>query len=97
MSLKVLIFGANGFIGNSLVETILTTTDWEIHALDIADFNLKPWLKNPRLHFTLGDITKLPTLIENQIKQADVVLPLAAIATPATYVKDPLRIFSLDF
>ena len=25
------------------------------------------------------------------------VLPLVAIATPATYVKDPLRVFSLDF
>jgi len=26
-----------------------------------------------------------------------VVLPLVAIATPATYVKDPLAVFELDF
>jgi nucleoside-diphosphate-sugar epimerase len=31
------------------------------------------------------------------VKKCDVVLPLVAIATPATYVIDPLRVFELDF
>ncbi|WP_279384233.1 NAD-dependent epimerase/dehydratase family protein [Geotalea toluenoxydans] len=31
------------------------------------------------------------------MKKCDVVLPLVAIATPVTYVKDPLRVFELDF
>ena len=31
------------------------------------------------------------------MKKCDVVLPLVAIATPATYVKEPLRVFDLDF
>ena len=35
--------------------------------------------------------------IEQQIKAADVVLPLVAIATPALYVQAPLRVFELDF
>src|SRR4029079_19504796 len=35
--------------------------------------------------------------IAYQIKKCDTVLPLVAIATPATYVSDPLRVFELDF
>jgi UDP-4-amino-4-deoxy-L-arabinose formyltransferase/UDP-glucuronic acid dehydrogenase (UDP-4-keto-hexauronic acid decarboxylating) len=31
------------------------------------------------------------------VKKCDVVLPLVAIATPAVYVKDPLKVFGLDF
>jgi nucleoside-diphosphate-sugar epimerase len=31
------------------------------------------------------------------VKKSDVVLPLVAIATPSTYVKEPLRVFELDF
>jgi len=37
------------------------------------------------------------TWIEQQIKNCDVVLPLVAIATPASYVNNPLGIFELDF
>jgi nucleoside-diphosphate-sugar epimerase len=35
--------------------------------------------------------------VEYHVKKCDVVLPLVAIATPATYVKDPLAVFELDF
>ena len=31
------------------------------------------------------------------LKNVDVILPLVAIATPAIYVQDPLRVFELDF
>jgi nucleoside-diphosphate-sugar epimerase len=31
------------------------------------------------------------------VKQCDAVLPLVAIANPVQYVKDPLRVFELDF
>jgi nucleoside-diphosphate-sugar epimerase len=31
------------------------------------------------------------------VRKCDTVLPLVAIATPATYVKQPLRVFELDF
>src|SRR4029079_17616957 len=35
--------------------------------------------------------------IEYHVRKCDTVLPLVAIATPATYVKEPLRVFELDF
>lgn len=97
MSLKILILGANGFIGNSLVEKILHQTDWEIYALDIYTDKLKELLNHPRLHFTEGDMLIHQEWVHYYVKKCDVVLPLVAIATPATYVQNPLKIFELDF
>jgi nucleoside-diphosphate-sugar epimerase len=50
-----------------------------------------------RFRFFEGDITINKEWIEYHIRKCDTVLPLVAIATPATYVKDPLRVFELDF
>jgi len=98
MTLKhILILGANGFIGNSLVEQILAKTDWQITGLDLNTNNLNAHLNNPRFHFTQGDMLKQNAWVEEQIKKCNVVLPLVAIATPATYVQNPLKIFELDF
>jgi len=95
--LNVLILGANGFIGNSLVEHILAKTDWDITALDLNTNNIQPYLKNPRFTFKQASMLEETQWVEDQIKHTDVVLPLVAIATPSTYVSDPLRIFELDF
>ncbi len=95
--MKVLILGVNGFIGNALTHRILTTTDWEVYGLDMATDKLERSMGDPRFHFLEGDITINKEWIEYHIKKCDVVLPLVAIATPVTYVKDPLRVFELDF
>ncbi|MBL8511378.1 MAG: bifunctional UDP-4-keto-pentose/UDP-xylose synthase, partial [Betaproteobacteria bacterium] len=55
------------------------------------------FMNNPRFHFFEGDITINKEWIEYHVRKCDVVLPLVAIATPATYVKQPLRVFELDF
>lgn len=95
--MKILIIGANGFIGSHLSAAILQKTDWTIHALDLASHRLTACLEHSRFHFLLGDMTKQMDWIAETMRQVDVVLPLAAIATPATYVNDPLRVFELDF
>jgi len=97
MSLKVLILGVNGFIGNSLTETILKTRDWEVYGMDMAADKLDRCLGHERFRFVEGDITINREWIEYHVKKCDVVLPLVAIATPATYVQEPLRVFELDF
>ena len=97
MKKTVLILGANGFIGNSLVEHILRKTDWHITALDLQAHHLNDYLNNPRFYFKQGDMRAEKDWVEQQIQICDVILPLVAIATPATYVQDPLRIFELDF
>jgi nucleoside-diphosphate-sugar epimerase len=95
--MKILILGANGFIGSHLSEAILANTDWQIDAMDLADGNLENCLEHARFHFFKGDMTVHKDWMSEHIQKADVVLPLAAIATPATYVQNPLRIFELDF
>ena len=94
---KILILGVNGFIGHHLSKRILDTTDWEVYGMDMSSDRVKPFLSDPRFHFFEGDITINKEWIEYHIKKCDVVLPLVAIATPSTYVKDPLRVFELDF
>ncbi|MCC8190906.1 MAG: bifunctional UDP-4-keto-pentose/UDP-xylose synthase, partial [Planctomycetes bacterium] len=47
--------------------------------------------------FIVGDITIHRETILYEISKADVVLPLVAIATPIEYVRNPLRVFELDF
>ena len=95
--MNVLILGANGFIGTHLSEAILAKTDWHIHAMDLTQDKLTHCLQNPRFHFTQGDIIKKKDWVSEQIRECDVVLPLVAVATPLTYVQDPLRVFELDF
>lgn len=94
---KVLILGVNGFIGHHLSNRILANTDWQVYGMDMANDRIEPLLSNPRFHFFEGDITINREWIEYHVKKCDVVLPLVAIATPATYVREPLRVFELDF
>jgi nucleoside-diphosphate-sugar epimerase len=94
---KVLILGVNGFIGHHLSKRIMDTTDWRVYGMDMQSDRVADLLDNPRFHFFEGDITINKEWIEYNVKKCDVVLPLVAIATPAMYVKEPLRVFELDF
>jgi len=95
--MNILILGANGFIGSHLSETILAQKDWQIYAMDLTQDKLSACLGHPRFHFTTGDITQQKEWIKKHIQLCDVILPLVAVATPALYVQDPLRVFELDF
>ena len=97
MPLRVLILGANGFIGSSLTRAILQQKDWEVYGMDIGSHKLEDSLSDPRFKFVEGDITINREYIEYHVKKCDVVIPLVAIANPIQYVKDPLRVFELDF
>jgi len=94
---KILILGVNGFIGNSLALQILKDKDWEIYGMDIRNDKLEACLGDKRFHFVEGDISINKEWIEYHVKKCDVIIPLVAIATPATYVREPLRVFELDF
>jgi len=94
---KILILGVNGFIGHHLSQRIIETTDWEVYGMDMQSDRVRDLLNQPRFHFFEGDITINKEWIEYHIKKCDTVLPLVAIATPAVYVKAPLRVFELDF
>ncbi len=95
--MKVLVLGVNGFIGNSLAERVLRETDWELFGMDLRDDKLASCHGHERFHFVEGDISINREWIEYHVKKCDVIMPLVAIATPATYVKEPLKVFQLDF
>ena len=94
---KILILGVNGFIGHHLTQRILETTDWDVYGMDLSSNRLGDLVLHPRMHFFEGVITFNKEWIEYHIRKCDVILPLVAIATPATYVREPLRVFELDF
>jgi nucleoside-diphosphate-sugar epimerase len=97
MPLRILILGANGFIGSSLTRAILAQKDWEVFGMDIGSHKLEDSLGDPRFRFVEGDITINHEWIEYHVRACDAVIPLVAIANPIQYVKDPLRVFELDF
>jgi len=97
MTKKILILGVNGFIGHHLTKRIMDTTPWEVYGMDMNDDRVADLRENRRFHFFEGDITINREWIEYHIRKCDTVIPLVAIATPATYVKEPLRVFELDF
>ena len=94
---KILILGVNGFIGHHLSKRIIETTPWEVYGMDMQTDRVTELLEHKRFHFFEGDITINKEWIEYHIRKCDTVMPLVAIATPAMYVKEPLRVFELDF
>jgi nucleoside-diphosphate-sugar epimerase len=94
---KLCILGVNGFIGHHLSKRILEDTGWEVFGMDMGSDRIGDLMDNKRFHFFEGDITINREWIEYHIRKCDVILPLVAIATPATYVREPLKVFELDF
>ncbi len=95
--MNILILGVDGFIGHALTRRILATTDWKVFGMDLHSSRLGDLVDSPAFRYIEGDISINLEWIEYHVKKCDVVLPLVAIATPATYVKDPLAVFELDF
>jgi UDP-4-amino-4-deoxy-L-arabinose formyltransferase/UDP-glucuronic acid dehydrogenase (UDP-4-keto-hexauronic acid decarboxylating) len=94
---KVLILGVNGFIGSHLSERILAEEGYEVFGMDLHADNLGTLTEHPRFHFLEGDISINREWVEYHVRKCDVILPLVAIATPIEYVRNPLRVFELDF
>ena len=94
---RILILGANGFIGSTLSAHLLSKTQHEIYAVDLGTHKLTPCLNHPRFHFQELDLLIHNEAIEYLVRKCDIVLPLVAIATPGLYVTKPLNVFELDF
>ena len=94
---KVLIFGVNGFIGSALSERLLESGNYEVHGMDLHSNYCKHLLGRPDFYFSEGDISIHREWIEYHIRKCDMVIPLVAIATPIEYVRNPLKVFELDF
>ena len=94
---SVLILGVNGFIGSQLSERLLQDDMYEVFGMDLNSENLGSLTSHPRFHFVEGDIAINREWVEFHVRKCDIILPLVAIATPIEYVRNPLRVFELDF
>lgn len=94
---SVLILGVNGFIGNALSERLLADGNYDVHGLDLHADKIERLIGQPNFSFEEGDISIHREWIEYHVRKCDVVIPLVAIATPIEYVRNPLRVFNLDF
>ncbi|NWF93244.1 MAG: bifunctional UDP-4-amino-4-deoxy-L-arabinose formyltransferase/UDP-glucuronic acid oxidase ArnA [Syntrophaceae bacterium] len=94
---KVLILGVNGFIGSAVSERLLESGKYEVHGMDLQSNYCKHLLGRPDFYFSEGDISIHREWIEYHIRKCDMVIPLVAIATPIEYVRNPLKVFELDF
>jgi nucleoside-diphosphate-sugar epimerase len=97
MTQSVLILGANGFIGSHLTERVLAERDWNVFGIDIVCDRLEGFAANPRFAFERADIVADFEAVDRRVRECDVVFPLIAIATPRSYVQNPLRVFELTF
>lgn len=94
---NVLILGVNGFIGNHLSKRLLDSGRYKVYGMDLSSDAINCILKKPDFHFKEGDIGIMHEWIEYHVRKCDIILPLVAIATPIEYVRNPLRVFELDF
>ncbi len=94
---QVLILGVDGFIGNHLSERLLDSGRYEVHGMDLGDRSIRRLRRREGFHFSEGDISIHREWIEYHVRKCDIVIPLVAIATPVEYVRNPLRVFELDF
>ncbi len=94
---NVLVLGVNGFIGNALGERLLESGKYEVHGMDLQSNNIQHLLKTPGFEFHEGDISIHREWIEYHVRKCDIIIPLVAIATPIEYMRNPLKVFELDF
>jgi UDP-4-amino-4-deoxy-L-arabinose formyltransferase / UDP-glucuronic acid dehydrogenase (UDP-4-keto-hexauronic acid decarboxylating) len=65
--------------------------------MDLYDEGIRRLIGRPDFFYHEGDIAIHREWIEYHIKKCDIILPLVAIATPAEYTRNPIRVFELDF
>jgi len=97
MSQKILVTGAAGYIGSILCEQLLDS-GYEVVAVDsllYGEHNLFHLCADPRFDFIQGD-ARDERLMRSLIKDADVLIPLAAIVGAPACDRDPLLAESVN-
>jgi nucleoside-diphosphate-sugar epimerase len=97
MALRVLITGGAGYLGSILCEHLLNAGYW-ITVLDkliYGQHSLFHLCNNPFFNFVLGDVRD-EEIMRRLVKDADVVLPLAAIVGAPACDRDPLLTRSVN-
>ena len=92
----IAILGANGFIGSHLSSALLKRGH-KITAIDLDSFRIADLVKLKGFNFHKRDFRAFDNQLRILLSNCDLIVPLVAIATPKTYVTDPIGVFELDF
>jgi UDP-apiose/xylose synthase len=92
---KILIFGAGGFVGSNLIEHLIEQGEHEVTGLDVTDAKLAG-IEGPNFKFIKGNISDAG-LGNELVAATDVVVDLIAYANPSIYVETPLKVVKLNF
>lgn len=94
---RVFITGGAGYIGSILSETLLAN-GYAVTALDnlsLGEHNLFHLCANPNYEFVFGD-ARNEKLVAEHAKNADVIIPLAAVVGAPACDRDPILATSLN-
>jgi nucleoside-diphosphate-sugar epimerase len=96
--MKILITGGAGYLGSVIVDKMLKA-GYEVVVLDKLLFNqtsLLQYTSNPNFKFIYGDVRN-ESLLEELCKEADVIIPLAAIVGFPACAADPTLAKEINF
>jgi len=96
--MKILITGGAGYLGSVIVEKLLNV-GYDVTVLDKLLFNqtsLLQYTAYPRFKFIYGDVRN-EKLLENLCKEADIIIPLAAIVGFPACASDPKLAKEINF
>ena len=94
--MKLVIFGAGGFVGSNLIEHLIEQGEHEIVGVDVASEKLQG-IQGPNFTFVAGNIGMDVEMAEKWTEWSDAVVDLIAYANPSIYVEAPLDVVQLNF
>ena len=96
--MKILITGGAGYIG-SVLTPMLLQEGHEVTIIDNFMYNHSSLLdccQDPKLKIYRGDVRD-KKFLEEQVKQADVILPLVCLSGAALYDKEPQNVQAIYY
>jgi nucleoside-diphosphate-sugar epimerase len=97
MKKRILVTGGAGYIGSTLVPKLLNL-DYHVTVVDNFMYkqpSLASSIPNPNFELVVGDVRDY-SLMKQHLKNADVVIPLAAIVGAPACARDPLTASSIN-
>lgn len=94
---QVLVLGADGFVGSHFVERLLRDGRWRVVAWDRERARTAHLEQDASFVFRLSDLRESPALLESDIRDADVVVNLAALCNPSLYGTRTIDVIESNF